>query len=477
MTLVPHPHRLSRRSVRLAAVAALAAAVGLHAGCREAAGTPAEARPPLVEAVEARTGALPLEETVYGTVRAENQVAVRPEIAAPIAEVLARSGDPVEREQVLVRLQDDELREELRQAEADVRLAAANAAEARARVAELEAQVTRTRALAAEDLVSAQELETQEARLEAARASADAAAARVEQAEATADQRRSALAKTRVRSPVAGHVGERNAEIGMVVDPGTVLFRVGNLDQVIVEVPLTERMLGYVEPGQPVFVSRRGDDGGPIEVTLTRISPFLEEESFTTIGEIDLDNTAGRLRPGMFVDVRILYGASERATLVPTSAVWEDPRSGERGVFVVRDAAGLAVPAAGPVESDPASREVVFRSVRILAEGRESIGVSGVDGGEWVVISGQHLLRREMQGGTGAAVGGGDAAEARIRPASWGRVVALQEFQREDLLEGFLAKQRRVARALGAEIPASEAEVQRALGAEPGGEPAPAETR
>ncbi|UCF67739.1 MAG: efflux RND transporter periplasmic adaptor subunit, partial [Acidobacteriota bacterium] len=326
---------MSRRSVESTLLVALLLALAVLSGCAGKEETTSGPRPPLVEAVEARAGALPLEEIVHGVVRAENQVAVRPEIAAPIAEVLVRSGDAVERGQTLVRLEDDELQEQLRQAEANVRLAEASAAEARARVAELETRVQRSRALAADALVSAQELETLEAELAAVRASADAAAARVEQARATADERRSALAKTRVRSPVAGRVGERDAEVGMLVDRGTVLFRVGNLDRFIIEVPLTEEMLEHVRVGQPVLIRPRGEP--PIEARLTRISPFLDEESFTTVGEIDVVNRGGGLRPGMFVSVTILYGASERATLVPASAVWEDPRTGERGVFVVED--------------------------------------------------------------------------------------------------------------------------------------------
>jgi RND family efflux transporter MFP subunit len=437
------------------------------AGCWRAEEAATAPRPPLVEAVEARVGALPLEETVHGVVRAENEVVVRPEIAAPVVEVLVRSGEAVERGQVLVRLQDDELREQLRRAEADVALAEATAAESRARTAELETRVTRSRNLAAEALISPQELETLEAQLEASRAAARASEARVEQARATVDERRTSLAKTRVRSPVAGRVGERRVEVGMLVDPGTVLFRVGGLERVIVEVTLTEEMLERVRPGLPVVIRPRDPGVEPIEAGLTRVSPFLAAESFTTVGEIDLDNTDGRLRSGMFVTVQILYGTSDEATLVPTSALWEDPRTGARGVFVVDDASGLVAPADGHGDNPEHARTVTFRQVTVRAEGRGSVGVEGIESGEWVVVSGQHLLRRNIDDGAPATGGlAGGTTEARIRPASWERVSELQALQREDLLEEFLDKQRRVARTLGADIPASESVVQEALEAD-----------
>jgi HlyD family secretion protein len=449
---------------------ALLLLLALLAGCGGSGAEKApERRPPLVEAVAARAGTLPLEETVNGVVKARNQLAVRPEIAAPIVAVMVRSGEAVERGQPLVRLQDDELREQLRQAEAGVRLAEAAAAEARARTAEIEARVRRTRKLSEDELISAQELESQEAQLTASRASADLEAARVEQAEATADERRSALAKTTVRAPVSGHVGQRRAEVGMRADPSTVLFVVGDLDEVMIEVPLTESMLDRVGEGMTVIVEPRGAESRPIEATLSRVSPFLAEESFTTVGEIDVDNREGRLRPGMFVTVRILYGESRRATLVPASAVWEDPESGDRGVFVVEDAAGLTPPAAGAVGVPGEATPIAFRRVEVLAEGGGTMGVDRVGEGDWVVVVGQHLLHErardeESRRGDDAGAGGPVTALGRVRPTSWERIQGLQSLKREDLLAGFMDKQQKVAAALGAEIPESEDEVERVLG-------------
>lgn len=440
----------------------------LLAGCSGTAGdADAEARPPLVEAVVARAGSLPLVETVNGVVKAGNQVEIRPEISAPIVKVLVRSGEAVAAGQALVRLRDDELRERLRQAEADLRLTEAAEAEARARVTELELRVRRTRTLAEERLVSLQELETQEAQLLALRAAADQASARVDQARATADERDTALTKTVVRSPVAGRVGRRQAETGLQADPGTVLFVVGNLDQVMVEVPLTERMLDHVEAGMPVVLETRSPGREPLHAELSRISPFLAERSFTTIGEIDVENTEAGLRPGMFLTVRILYGQSERATLVPSSAVWEDPETARRGVFVVEEPAGLETPEKAPGVAPEEPRTVTFRPVEVLAEGAGTSGVAGVREGEWVVTVGQHMLReraREQRLKAGEVPDRRPVTvKARVRPTSWERVQQLQSLQREDLLAGFLEKQQRIAEALGAEIPESEAEVRRVL--------------
>lgn len=425
----------------------------------------AEAPAPPVEALQARSGTLPLEERLNGVVRADNQVVVRPEVAGRVVEVLVRSGDAVERGQPLVRLDPQGLREQLRQAEADVRLAGAEADEARARVAELEAEVVRTRKLAAEDLVSDLDLETLEARLDAAEAAAARAAARVEQARAAVSEEEYDVDRAVVRAPASGRVGRRGIEVGTMVAPDTPLFVLGDLDDLVVEIPLTEAMLEYVEAGQPVEITPR-QGSRTLEATLSRISPFLEAGSFTTTGEIDLDFSGRedgvRLRPGMFVTVDVLYGESERATLVPASALWEDPRTGVQGIYVFTEApAGAGTEAVEdpdgegrpepvvadegvPADPSEASFAVELRPVQVVAEGRSVLGVEGVRPGEWVVVVGQYLLA------------GADAPRARVRTTTWDRILGLQELQREDLLTGFLEKQQRLARERGAEPPSNE---------------------
>jgi RND family efflux transporter MFP subunit len=417
--------------------------------------------PPAVEALPARAGALPLYEELSGTVRARNQVLIRPEISAPVVEVLAQNGDRVTRGQTLVRLDAATQREQLRQAESGLQVAEATAAEARARETEVRVNVIRLRALADNGLVSELDLETREAQLLAAAAQASQAEARVGQARANIAEQQSALDRTLVRAPVAGHVGQRAVEVGMIVGPDTTLFVLGDMDDLVVEVPLTQEMLGQIQVGTSVEVGARDSGSSALRAQVSRISPFLDRSSFSTVAEIDVSGSGDVLSPGMFVEVRLLRGETEPATLVPASAVWEDARTGTQLVFVVDDAVGLEE-VDEPDETVPDQpRRVSPRRVQVLAEGRGRIGVSGVAEGEWVVTVGQHLLHERLQA---ADTDGGTTA--RVRPVSWRRVLELQGLQREDLLEGFLAKQRRVAGVMGAEMPTNTEEVERLLAAD-----------
>ena len=81
---------------------------------------------PLVEAVQAHYGKLPLTQRLSGRVHAHNQIAVYPEVSAPIVAVLVRNGDRVKQGDVLVKLRDKEFRERYNQAVAGHGIAAAD---------------------------------------------------------------------------------------------------------------------------------------------------------------------------------------------------------------------------------------------------------------------------------------------------------------------------------------------------------------
>lgn len=442
-------------------VCALALFLSLAVACQGTSGgaESEQANVPAVEAVPARSGALPLEARVNGVVKARNQVAIRPEIEGRVIEVLVRSGEPVRQGDPLVRLEAQTLREQVRQEQARVRLA-------EARLAELTAQIGRTRSLAEDGLVSPLALETQEAQVAAAEATLD-------EARATLEEIGAMQGRATVRAPVSGRVGRRDVEVGQLVDSGSVLFVVGDLDELIVEVPLTEEVLAHAREQQPVRITAESL-ADPLRAEMSRISPFLAAESFTTSGEIDIDNPEGRLLPGMFVTVDLLFGESDVTTLVPTSAVvWLESEGGRRGLYVIEDSAGLTE--AGEAQGDilPEARAIHFAPVEVLAESRGVAGVEGIAAGDWVVTLGQHLLEERAKQQGEEADG---SVAARVRPNTWQRVLDLQRLQRQDLLTGFMDKQQRLARELGAEIPESEDVVDAILaerGDGPGGQERP----
>ncbi len=429
-----------RKHLPQLALAAIGSFTLLLAGCGDGepraeetprGGSRGQTAPPFVEAVQTRAGALPLEQRLSGTVRARNEVAIRPEVSGRIEAVLVDNGDTVEKGQPLVRLQPRQASDQLRQAQANLRMQKAAADQVRARLREAEEELKLSGELANQDFISRRELIRLEAEAEILRADLARAKATVESAAATVDEREWILSQTVIRSPVNGHVGRRNAEVGMRIDSGSQLFVVGDLSEVRVVVRLTEQMMRFIEVGQTALVHSQHFPDTVLRASVSRISPFLESGSFSTEALIDLPNPLGLLHSGMFVDVDILYGESEPSTLVPVSALHEDARSRSFGVYVVTDEDGepLDVAAARESETERDTSQIRYQRVSLTARGRESVGVSDLEPGVWVVALGHDLLGRMEAGST---------RTARVRPIEWSKLAHLQSLQSHDVLAQFL---------------------------------------
>lgn len=386
---------------------------------------------PSVEAVQARYGSLPLVERFSGNVRSENQVPLYPEISGTVAQVFVENGDFVEKGDKLVQLDTHQLEKQLQQAQAGLKITNAQLKQAKARLAEVQSEYRRTKLLAERDLTSDLEVEQIEAQLLSAEADVELVEAQLEQSQALVDERQNELDRTVIRAPIFGTVGQRNAEVGMQANSNTQLFLIGDLSRLRVEIVLTENMLNRIQIGQSarIMVEDRNGEIQTINAKLSRMSPFLNQLTRSTEAEIDVENSRGLLRPGMFVPVDILFGESEQATLIPISALYTDPTSGEEGVFIATSLGSEIEPVRDSSRNDSDTPGAVteptpvqFKPITVIAEGRMELGVSGLESGQWVVTVGQDLL---SEGRT----------EARVRAMTWERIVYLQQLQREDLLK------------------------------------------
>ena len=385
---------------------------------------------PAVEAVKTRLGSLPLTERLTGVVRAINQVSIRPQVNAIITAVYVKNGDVVRKGDPLVQLRDTEFQEQLKQAKANYQIAVAQRKQADAKLQEVRNELKRTQSLADKGLASSAELDQIRTKTVSAEADLELAEARITQAQASIDERQESLSQTVIRAPVSGSVGNRNAEIGLLVSAGTQLFTLGSLDSVRVNIILTDRMLAYIKEGQRTEI--RGQTlANPISVPLSRISPFLHPVTHSTDAEIEMANPDYDLKPGMFVTVDVFYGESEQATLVPLSALYENPSTGVTGVYV--SSTDLNIEPAGSINSagnialtDPVKFR--FVPVDVIARGRMEAGISSVEPGSWVITLGQDLLA-------------GKSENARVRPVKWNWVEELQQVQRQDMLDELMQQQ------------------------------------
>lgn len=379
---------------------------------------------PTVETVQAQFGSLPLEERLSGSVRASNQTDIYPESASPIVEVLVNNGDEVVRGQPLVKLRDFEAQERLRQAEASLQISQAQLRQTDTRLVQLQSQLTRNQQLAARDMQSQAELEQLKSEVMALEAAKELNEAQVRQAESILQERQNTLNLTVVEAPISGIVGQRNAEVGQMASPQSRLFQIGDLDNMRVQVILTENMLSRIRRGMRVHVTSPAIGDTIVTAQISRISPFLNPVTHTAETEIDVQNRDRLLKPGMFVNVDIFYGDSEQATLVPNNAIYRHPREGFEGIFVAPSLASELNFAYDEEQTIPqivGPTAVEFRRIEIVARGRMVTAVRGIEPQTHIVTLGQNLL-----------VDG--SPNARVRQVDWEHILNLQQMQSRDLI-------------------------------------------
>ncbi len=161
-------------------------------------------------------------------------------------------------------------------------------------------------------------------------------AAEAELAAARADLRRAdlLLAEADVRSPIAGVVSRRGVETGETASPDTLLFSVFSVEKLFAVADIGEKDLLRVSPGMEAEVAADSFSALPGRVRL--VSPYVNPATKSAEVRVEVDNPSGKLRPGMFVRVKIFAGAPGRRLRVPASSLVEDGDGGY-SVLVVRN--------------------------------------------------------------------------------------------------------------------------------------------
>ncbi|WP_153109718.1 efflux RND transporter periplasmic adaptor subunit [Propionivibrio limicola] len=288
-------------------------------------GKPAGGMPLPVETVRAEAAELTLDATAVGSLRSNESVILRPETAGRIATINFRDGTAVGRGSVLVGLDAAMQGAEYDQAKASLGLAQMN--------------VKRTRELFEKKFVSQQALDNAEAALKVQEAALALAEAKLE--------------KTRLKAPFAGVVGIRNVSIGDYVKEGQELVNIEDIGTLKIDFRLPESYLGQLKTGQMLEVSTDALPGQTFAARLEAINPLVDTAGRAISCRAQLSNAEGRLRPGMFVRVRLIFETRGNVLMVPEQAIVPDMKS----PFVYRVRAGKAERAPVVVVEVPVATE------------------------------------------------------------------------------------------------------------------------
>jgi membrane fusion protein (multidrug efflux system) len=191
-------------------------------------------------------------------------------------------------------------------AELEVPELAADAEQKATAAAQAEREATRQQQLLRDGITSARQ--------------AEEAAANARQASAAAAAAHDLLARTRVRSPLAGRVQEVMVQRGERVDAGRPLVQIVAPDTLDLAVPVPAPDLARLRVGMPADVLQDGDTAA-VRGRLAAIAPGVD--SLTNAGEavVRVPNTEGRLHPGATTTARIRLGVRRDVLVAPDSAL------------------------------------------------------------------------------------------------------------------------------------------------------------
>ena len=332
---------------------------------------------------------------VNGTVQAVDLLSISPQASGlQIQQLLVREGDTVVAGQVLATLDDATLQADLRQAQAQLSVSQAQVtqrqaslAQDQATLAEAQQNLERLRTLAAQGAISEQELTRQQTQattaqqaIGLARAEIESAQAGVRSQQAVIDRLQTQLGQTTVRSPVAGIVAERRANVGDVASPGSPIVTLiqNNQLKLVAEVPQTQ--LNRVAVGAPVAVSSTADSRLRLQGTVQSIDPLVDATNRTAQVNISLPGSE-LLRPGLFLRGDISTN-SRQGLVIPASALQPQP-DGTSLVFVLGEGNQVT---ARPVELGNRLPGNDTQLARVEV-------VQGLQSGEQVVTSGVGFLQ------------------------------------------------------------------------------------
>ena len=363
--------------------------------------------------------------TTNGRIEAVSRFEVHAVVAGRVERILVRRGDPVKRNQELLRLSDTGQAESLVQARARLegakaRLASLDAGLPPARKAVLQAEsaklaakresaardLERLERLAARGAVPsvdieakrrlaedlAREVEALDVQLKSPLAfgEREEAQAAVDEAQSGVAEARGAVAKLRVLSPSSGVVYSLPVSEGRYLQQGALVARVGVLDAVRARIFIDEPDLGRVEQGGEARIRADAYPGREWTCNVDRLATEVVEMSTRRVGEIQctVRNPDGRLLPNLAVGVRIV---TDRVQAVPSIPRLSVLRGGGRS-FV------------WTLEDGKATR----REIRTGVEGPVHVEVrEGLDESDIVLLQGEKPIL-EGQGVKALLPGGSD---------------------------------------------------------------------
>jgi membrane fusion protein, multidrug efflux system len=241
-----------------------------------------------------------------GSVIANEEVQLRPESSGRITGLTLDEGRSVRKGDLLVKINDADLKAQLHRTELQLELAQLRE--------ERQKNLLQNRAIAQEDYdVALNQVNTIKAEIELIKAQID---------------------KTEIRAPFDGVIGLRNVSEGSYISPNTIIATLQDFSTVKIDFSIPERYAAYIRAGDKISFTRQGSDQR-YEGTIMAIEPRIDQATRTLLLRAEAPNPGRAIIPGAFAEIQFQLREIPNAIMVPSESVI--PELGGNSIFILRD--------------------------------------------------------------------------------------------------------------------------------------------
>ncbi len=319
---------------------------------------------PLVEIQRVTRKSLNSYLVLNGTVEPERLVKVYSRLTAYVKILHKEEGDFVNKDSVLALLDDTEIRTSYQQAKIQLQ-------QAELTLKEEENNYTRNRELMKTELISEKDFQTSEANYKKSKLEYDNKVESFKNLELQ-------LSYTRIKSPVEGYVTERLIEVGDSVNPNQHVYTVEDFSPLLIRVYVPSSDVIQLREEMKAEITSEILSGMTFLGDIKLINPRIDVQSGTVKVTVEVFDKTRKLKPGMFVEVKIVIGEKQDTLVIPRKSVLY--RQDKTYVFVFD------------------KMQVFQKEIKIGMSEEDQIEVlEGLDEGEMIVTVGIETLKDRMQ--------------------------------------------------------------------------------
>lgn len=317
-----------------------------------------------------------------GYVTARRQATVSSKVTGKVLEIFIEEGQRVEEGQVLARLDDSNVKTNLRLIEAQLEVSRAAVEETRAQLDQGQKEFNRIFALAQSNIASTSELDRAQAEVNTLKARLSRQEREVDAAERQIEIWKQQVEDNVIRAPFSGIVVSKNAQPGEMISPmsaggsytRTGICTVVDMASLEIEVDVSESYIGRVEANQSTVATLDSYPDWKIPSRVIAIIPTADRQKATVKVRIGFNQLDPRILPDMGVKVAFrgaenAPGTNSTGVVIPKAALRE--LGGKQSVWVLRD---------GKIER----RAVMISSLKP----DEATLTAGLAAGEKVIVEG-----------------------------------------------------------------------------------------